>query len=689
MSSGNSGFFAGAGSGWTNSGNITGHDGSYATAPWSQITSEGAADPTPTPTLNASSFGVSLDATILGIVVEVITKRTSSPSGTISAQLKKSGVATGSSKSLGTPGTTDTDLTAGSSSDLWGGSWTGADLAHLSVDLVGNPNVNGAGTLSIDTVKVTVYYENPTAFTFTDLTGQPLTTTVMSNTITVAGITTAAAVASPSPAEWRKNGGAWTSAAGTVSNGDTVQVRHTTSSLYNTTVNTLLDIGGTSDTFSSTTTTAADTTPDAFTFTDQSGLSQSVLAISAGVTITGINATAAVSISGGSGQYRVNSGAWTSSAGTCNNNDVIQVRVTTSGSFNTGVSTTLTVGGVSDTFTATTRSVDTTPNPFTFTDVSSVPISTLETSNTVTMSGMDPGQNATVTFSGSNGSGYQYSINGGAFTNIASTVIQNGQTLAVRLTSSASSGVAASILVNVGGRSDTYTATTTTGDTTPDAFTFIDDPGAGQNEVSTSNTIAITGIDATATVSFTSTGTGSAFQYRKNHSGVWGAWAALASDTVVVGDMLQVQLTAGPTVGDAASITMTVGGVSDSYNVTAAVPDSTPDPFFFTDVAGADTNVQYISNAITITGVNAPAALTLLGGQYRINGGAWTNVATTVSKGDVIELLVTSAATRATGVSSILTIDSATDTFTVTTSAPDSASQYVAVFRETVYGIDA
>ena len=101
------------------------------------------------------------------------------------------------------------------------------------------------GTLSIvDTT--------PDAFAFTDQTGVALLTLTASNIITVAGIDSAAAV-TVSGGEYRINGGAWTAAAGTVSVNDTVQVRHTSSGSYSTTVNTVLSIGGVTDTFSTTT----------------------------------------------------------------------------------------------------------------------------------------------------------------------------------------------------------------------------------------------------------------------------------------------------------------------------------------------------------------------------------------------------------------------------------------------------
>lgn len=89
-------------------------------------------------------------------------------------------------------------------------------------------------------------------------TGAPLSTFIYSNTITVSGITTSATISisgTGSPA-YSINGGAYTSSAGSVVNGNTVQVRVTSSASTGTTNTATLNIGGVTDTFSVTTTTS-------------------------------------------------------------------------------------------------------------------------------------------------------------------------------------------------------------------------------------------------------------------------------------------------------------------------------------------------------------------------------------------------------------------------------------------------
>lgn len=102
-----------------------------------------------------------------------------------------------------------------------------------------------------------------------------------------------------------------------------------------------------------------DNVPSAFTFTDVTGTELSTVTESNTITVAGINVSVAVTISGG--EYSKNGGAYTSSTGTALVGDTFKVRVTTSGSYLTATNSTLTIGGVSDTFTATTKVNETVP----------------------------------------------------------------------------------------------------------------------------------------------------------------------------------------------------------------------------------------------------------------------------------------------------------------------------------------
>ena len=93
----------------------------------------------------------------------------------------------------------------------------------------------------------------PDAFTFLDAKGVPLSTVQTSAPITVAGITAAAPISVTGGTYSVGCGTVYGSAAGTVTNGQTVCLRHTSSATVATVTNTVLNIGGVTGVFMSTT----------------------------------------------------------------------------------------------------------------------------------------------------------------------------------------------------------------------------------------------------------------------------------------------------------------------------------------------------------------------------------------------------------------------------------------------------
>lgn len=98
--------------------------------------------------------------------------------------------------------------------------------------------------------------------------------------------------------------------------------------------------------------TPADTTPDAFMFTDVVNANPASVNTSAAITVAGINEAAAISITNGT--YSINGGTYTAAAGTVSNGQTVTVKATASTSLSTAVNAVLTIGGVSDTYTVTT-----------------------------------------------------------------------------------------------------------------------------------------------------------------------------------------------------------------------------------------------------------------------------------------------------------------------------------------------
>jgi hypothetical protein len=105
----------------------------------------------------------------------------------------------------------------------------------------------------------------PAAFSFVDQTEVEAEAVITSAPVTLSGFNASSPI-TVSGGTYNINGGSFTSAAGTVVSGDVVRARHTASADGETAVNTVVTIGGVSDTFTSTTAAAGapEWVPEAF-----------------------------------------------------------------------------------------------------------------------------------------------------------------------------------------------------------------------------------------------------------------------------------------------------------------------------------------------------------------------------------------------------------------------------------------
>ena len=95
--------------------------------------------------------------------------------------------------------------------------------------------------------------------------------------------------------------------------------------------------------------------------------------------------------------------------------------------------------------------------------------------------------------------------------------------------------------------------------------------------------------------------------------------------------------------------------------------DSMPDAFSFPAVTGAAVSTIVQSAQITVSGISAPAAIGVAGGEYSINGGAFTSQPGTVVNGNTVRVRLTSAPIGSTTTSAALTIGGVSALFSVTT----------------------
>jgi serine protease len=148
--------------------------------------------------------------------------------------------------------------------------------------------------------------------------------------------------------------GTYTTEPGTLTDGQTIRLRHTASALGAHPAATLLTVGNHRTAFVSLTT-AGDAAPDAYTFTMQTNAARGVTATSNTITLTGIDAPAPIGVSGGEYSLNCLNGGYTTEPGYIAPGGSVCVRHTTAADYATDTATTLSIGGVQGSFVTTTE----------------------------------------------------------------------------------------------------------------------------------------------------------------------------------------------------------------------------------------------------------------------------------------------------------------------------------------------
>jgi hypothetical protein len=317
----------------------------------------------------------------------------------------------------------------------------------------------------------------PNAFDFTDQTLVALSTLTESNILTITGIDVASLVTvsgDGSPQFRICNDSScsvvdhsWGNNNQNIDGSQSIQLRLTSNAAGSTANTASLAIGGGSDDWIVTT---GDVAPTSFAYTDQTAVALSTLTESNILQITGLTMATAVSISGdGTPAYRICSDSacssvthtWSASAGSIDNNEYLQLRLTSNAADLTANSASIVVGEGSDSWSVTTG--DTAPVAFNYTDQTDVGISVLTESNILQITGITAP--TAVSISGDGTPAYRICSDSACSSvthdwSTSAGSIDNNEYLQLRLTSNASEDTANSASIVVGTGSDSWSVTT-------------------------------------------------------------------------------------------------------------------------------------------------------------------------------------------------------------------------------------
>ena len=296
------------------------------------------------------------------------------------------------------------------------------------------------------------------------------------------------------------------------------------------------------------------------------------------------------------------------------------------------------------------RDADTTPDAFTFSGVANAELSSVITSAPITISGLED-----ATPSLASASGGEYSINGTTtFTSDGVFPVYNGDTVYVRLTTSANYSTAASATLTVGGVSATFTATTKAAPDTTAPTVSVLSHASGSHF--TGSTLTLTG---TASDNF---GVASVSVNGHPAAGT-GSWSYALTGASFGANAVSV--VAADAAGNTGSTAITL--FRDA--------DTTPDAFAFSGVSNAERSASVVSSPIVVSGTDTGSVVSVSGGEYRVGtGGTFGSATGTVNPGDTVYVRLTTSANYSTAASATLTVGGVSATFTATTKAAPASS---------------
>lgn len=197
------------------------------------------------------------------------------------------------------------------------------------------------------------------------------------------------------------------------------------------------------------------------------------------------------------------------------------------------------------------------------------------------------------------------------------------------------------------------------GDVTAPTITSSASPSVAENTVNPTGTLT-----ANETVTWSIVGGADAALFTVNAT--TGVWTLNATPDYETKTSYVVTFRATDLANLTADQTMTLA-ITDQ--------DEIPNAFTFTDITGGTLSTAYTSNTVTIAGLGAGVTVpvTVTGGTYSKNGGAYTSAAGTAVNGDTFSLQLTSSASYFTAANATLTVGAGSDTYTVTTQSDPAA----------------
>lgn len=206
-------------------------------------------------------------------------------------------------------------------------------------------------------------------------------------------------------------------------------------------------------------------------------------------------------------------------------------------------------------------------------------------------------------------------------------------------------------------------------DTTPDDFVLATKDGVELGVWVESDSIVIKGINQPTSV-----------QVTNGEYSISGGAFRSSSSQITAGQTIAVRTHAPNSFSTSTKATVTIGGIARTFEVFTLSADRSPDSFTFVRRDGVNPATWIESNVVTIVGINDQASISVQGGEYSVDGGAYVTTEGTVSAGHAVRVRVLSASRSKQESDVTLTVGDYTSIFQVTTLEDEVAPQAMVRF---------
>ncbi len=249
----------------------------------------------------------------------------------------------------------------------------------------------------------------------------------------------------------------------------------------------------------------------------------------------------------------------------------------------------------------------------------------------------------------------EYSLNGGPWKNTKGVAVAGDQ-IRLRVYSASQFNTTKTGYLSISDKSYHFSTTTRSASTSLSEFSFDALTQAPIDTLVNSNLVTLSGFETSLPISI-----------QNGEYSVAGGPFTTNNGTVAPGSSLRIRLRSAPTFNSQKLAIITVGSSSETFSVVTRPASTTTTPFSFPPSTGVERSILTVSSSVTLSGHETAVPISVTGGEYSLNGGAFTAATGLAPVGASLRVRVLSSANFNTKVSVAMSVGGVDTSFDVTT----------------------